>query len=60
MNDLPAPMTQPDCVVGDTPFPHELLVELMANAFGLSEEQSIAQALSLGWVRVHGGWKLGH
>ena len=53
---LPPPPVPPDCDVSDMPFPHDLLVKLSAEAFGTTEAQAIAMAVSLGWTRVPGGW----
>lgn len=59
MRDRPPPLTPPACDVSDLPFPHDLLVELMEDAFGSTEAETIALANSKGWTRVPGGWVRG-
>lgn len=60
MSNLPKPLTPPECNTRDLPVPHQMLVDLSAEAFGTTESQTVAMLESLGMVRVAGGWKMGH
>jgi hypothetical protein len=57
--ERPNPLVPDDCDVSDIPFPHELLVALMSDAFGLSEQCAVDTAISNGFVRVGNGWMKG-
>jgi hypothetical protein len=59
VSKLPEPPVSPDCDMSDVPFPHALLVQLSADAFGATEQQTIDLAVSLGMTRVAGGWVKG-
>jgi hypothetical protein len=54
---LDPPVTR-DCV-SDLPFPHDLLVRLTADAFGMTETETVKLALSMGMSRVGNGWVMG-
>lgn len=56
----PDPLTPAACDLGGEPFPHALLVRLMRETFGASEDEAIRTAQSIGLVRTAGGWVRGH